>query len=198
MMREKSLEIMAFAAILAIATASVLISPSAFAQPTTTTTNTSPFPQLPTSSSNPSTINMTSENKNAYTISSGFTRINNFVTTYTITGGIDSIKSSSDLITSTIIKDFDGNANIGYVKNGLSSQANIQQQQLRQRQNQQQPSSLPNPFVDKSVINQTISDAVTNAISSASVSFGGYLQIKCIFGMNLADYHCNSFLFEDN
>jgi hypothetical protein len=102
------------------------------------------------------------------------------------------MKSSSDLITSTIIKDFDNNANIGYVKNGLSSQANAQQQQLRQRQNQQQPPSLPNPFVAKSVINQTISDAVTNAISSASVSFGGYLQIKCIFGTNLADYHCNS------
>ncbi|HEY6165125.1 MAG TPA: hypothetical protein VIW25_09440 [Nitrososphaeraceae archaeon] len=191
MMKEKSLEIMAFAAILATAIASIFISPSAFAKLTTTTTNTSPFPQLPTPSSNPSTINMTSENKNAYTISSGFTRINNFVTTYTITGGIDSIKSSSDLLTSTIIKDFDGNANIGYVKNGLSSQATAQQQQLRQRQNQQQP-SLPNPFVAKSVINQTISDAVTNAISSASVSFGGYLQIKCIFGTNLADYHCNS------
>jgi hypothetical protein len=195
MMREKSLEIMAFAAMLATAIASVLISPSAFAQPTTTTTNSNPFSQLPTPSSNPSTINMTSENKNAYTISSGFTKIKNFVTTYTITGGIDSIKSSSDLITSTIIKDFDGNANIGYVKNGLSSQANAQQQQLRQRQNQQQSSSLPNPFVDKSVINQTISDAVTNAIPSASVSFGGYLQIKCIFGMNLADYHCNNVPF---
>ena len=193
MMREKSLEIMAFAAIVT-AIASVFISPSAFAKPTTTTTNTSSFPQLPTPSSNPSIINMTSENKNAYTISSGFTRIDNFVTTYTITGGIDSIKSSSDLITSTIIKDFDGNANIGYVKNGLSSQANAQQQQVRQRQNQQQP-SLPNPFVDKSDINQTISDAVTNAISSASISFGGYLQIKCIFGMNLADYHCNSVPF---
>ena len=194
MMREKSLEIMAFAAILDTAIASVFISPSAFAKPTTTTTNTSSFPQLPTPSSNPSIINMTSENKNAYTISSGFTRINNFVTTYTITGGIDSIKSSSDLITSTLIKDFDGNANIGYVKNGFSSQANAQQQQVRQRQNQQQP-SLPNPFVDKSDINQTISDAITNAISSASVSFGGYLQIKCIFGMNLAYYHCNSVPF---
>ena len=55
--------------------------------------------------------------------------------------------------------------------------------------------SLPNPFVNKSDINQTISDAITNAISSASVSFGGYLQIKCIFGMNLADYHCNSVPF---
>jgi hypothetical protein len=195
MMREKSLEIVAFAAMLATAIASVLTSQSAFTQPTATTTNTSPFPQLPTPpSSNPSTINVTSENKNTYTISSRFARINNFVTTYTIIGGIDSMKSSSDLITSTIIKDFDGNANIGYVKNGLSSQANAQQQQLRQRQNQQQP-SLPNPFVDKSVINQTISDAVTNAMSSASVSFGGYLQIKCIFGMNLADYQCNSVPF---
>jgi hypothetical protein len=178
---------MAFAAMLATTIASVLISPSAFAQPTTTTTNSNPFSQLPTPSSNPSTINMTSENKNAYTISSGFTKINNFVTSYTITGGIDSVKSSSDLITSTIIKDFDGNANIGYVKNGISSQANAQQ-----HLQQQQSISLPNPFVDKTIINHAISNALNNAISSASVSFGGYLQIKCTFGMNLVDYKCNN------
>jgi hypothetical protein len=109
---------------------------------------------------------MTSENKNTYTISSGFTKINNFVTTYTITGGIDSVKSSSDLIVSTIIKDFDANANIGYVKNDLSSQANAQQQL-------QQSISLPNPFVDKTIINHAISNALNNAIFSASVSFGG-------------------------
>jgi hypothetical protein len=129
---------------------------------------------------------MTSENKNTYTISSGFTKINNFFTTYTITGGIESVKSSSDLIVSTIIKDFDANANIGYVKNDLLSQANSQQQL------QQQSISLPNPFVDKTIINHAISDALNNAISSASVSFGGYLQIKCTFGMNLADYKCNT------
>ena len=123
-------------------TATIFIFPSSFAQPTTAT---NPFPQLPSPLSNPSSINMTSENKNTYTISSGFTKINNFVTTYTITGGIDSVKSSSDLIVSTIIKDFDANANIGYVKNDLSSQANAQQQLQQQHQ---QSISLPNPFVD--------------------------------------------------
>ena len=129
---------------------------------------------------------MTSENKNTYAISSGSTKITNFVTTYTITGGIDSVKSSSDLIVSTIIKDFDANANIGYVKNDLLSQANSQQQL------QQQSISLPNPFVDKTIINHAISAALNNAISSASVSFGGYLQIKCTFGINLVDYKCNT------
>ena len=194
MMTEKSFGTMALTAVFAAIIANALISPSSvFAQPstatTTTTTATNPFPQLPTPpSSNPSSIKMTSENKNAYTISSGSTRINNFVTTYTITGGINSIKSSSDLIVSTIIKDFDANANIGYVKNDLSSQTNTVQQQ-------QQKQQLPNPFVDKSVINQAISSAVNNVISSASVSYGGYLQIKCAFGMNLADYQCNSVPF---
>ena len=185
MIREKSFEIMALTVMLATI-ANVLISPSVFAQPaTTTTTTTNPFPKLPTPpSSNPTSISIISQNKNTYTISSGFTKVNNFATTYMITGGIDSIKSSSGLITSTIIRDFDGNANIGYVKNDLSSQANTGQQQ-----------QLPNPFVDKSVINQTISNAVNNAISSASVSFGGYLQIKCTFGMNLANYQCNSVPF---
>ena len=132
---------------------------------------------------------MTSENKNTYTISSGFTKINNFVTTYTITGGIDSVKSSSDLIVSTIIKDFDANANIGYVKNDPSPK---QMLNSRLQQQHQQSISLPNPFVDKTIINHAISNAFNNAISSASVSFGGYLQIKCTFGMNLADYKCNT------
>lgn len=180
---EKCFQIAALISILAT-TATIFIFPSSFAQPTTAT---NPFPQLPSPLSNPSSINMTSENKNTYTISSGSTKINNFVTTYTITGGIDSVKSSSDLIVSTIIKDFDANANIGYVKNDLSSQANAQQQLQ-----QQQSISLPNPFVDKTIINHAISNAFNNAISSASVSFGGYLQIKCTIGMNLADYKCNS------
>jgi hypothetical protein len=194
MITEKPFETMALTAILAAIIANAPISPSSvFAQPSTstttaTTTATNPFPQLPTPpSNNPSSIKMTSENKNTYTISSGSTRINNFVTTYTITGGINSIKSSSDLIVSTIIKDFDANANIGYVKNDLSSQTNTVQQQQKQQ--------LPNPFVDKSVINQAISNAVNNVISSASVSYGGYLQIKCAFGMSLADYQCNSVPF---
>ena len=107
---------------------------------------------------------MTSENKNAYIITSGFTKINSFATTYIITDGIDSVKSSSDLIVSTIIKDFDANANVVYGKNDLSSQANAQQQQSI---------SLPNPFVDKTIINHAISNALNNAIFSASVSFGG-------------------------
>jgi hypothetical protein len=193
MITEKSFDTMALTAMLAAIIANALISPSSiFAQPSTATATTpntrNPFPQLPTSpSGNPSSIKMTSENKNTYTISSASTRINNFVTTYTITGGINSIKSSSDLIQSTIIKDFDANANIGYVKNDLSSQTNTIQQQQKQQ--------LPNPFVDKSVINQAISNAVNNVISSASVSYGGYLQIKCAFGMNLADYQCNSVPF---
>jgi hypothetical protein len=49
---------------------------------------------------------------NTYTVSSGFPKINNFVTIYTITGGLDSIRSSSDLIISTTTKDIDSNVNV--------------------------------------------------------------------------------------
>ena len=117
--------------------------------------------------------------------------------TYTITGGLDSIRSSSDLIISTITKDFDSNANIGYVSSASSppQQSPAQQQNQNQQRNQnqqQQQSMLPNPFVDKSMINETISTAIQNAISSSSISSGGYTQIKCNFGMNLADYICNT------
>ncbi len=142
-----------------------------------------PFPNLPPPLSTSSSISITGENKNTYTISSGFATIDNFVTIYTITGGLNSIKSSSDLIISTITKDFDSNANIGYVRSGFSSP---------QQNQQQQQNTLPNPFVDKSMINETISTAIQNAISSSSTSVGGYTQIKCNFGMNLADYSCNN------
>jgi len=155
------------------------------------TTGTGAFSNLPPPLSNPSLISITSENKNTYTISSGFAKINNFVTTCTITGGLDSIRSSSDLIISTIIKDFDSNANIGYVRSGSSSSQQSPQQQENQIQQQQQ-NTLPNPFVDKSIVNETVSTAIQNGISSPSILIGGYTQIKCNFGMNLAAYICNS------
>jgi len=171
---------------------STIVTPAvSFGQSSTTGTGTGPFPNLPPPLSNPSSISITSENKNTYTISSGFAKINNFLTTYTITGGLDSIRSSLDLIISTITKDFDSNANIGYVTSGSSSPQQSLAQQKNQIQQQQQ-NTLPNPFVDKSMINETISTAIQNAISSSSISFGGYTQIKCNFGMNLADYICNT------
>jgi hypothetical protein len=110
------------------------------------------------------------------------------VTIYTITGGLDSIKSSSDLIISTTTKDF--YVNIGYVRSGTSSPQQSPEQQ--KNQNHQQQNILPSPFVNKSMINETISTAIQNAISSSSISLGGYSQIKCNFGMNLADYICNT------
>jgi hypothetical protein len=162
-----------------------------FGQSSTTGTGNGPFSNLPPPLSNPSSISITSENKNTYTISSGFAKINNFLTTYTITGGLDSIRSSSDLIISTITNDFDSNANIGYVRSGSSSPQQSLEQQKNQIQQQLQ-NTLPNPFVDKSMINETISTTIQNAISSSSISVGGYTQIKCNFGMNLADFICNT------
>ena len=141
-----------------------------------------PFPDLPPPLSTSSSISINSLNKNAYSISGTFAKVDNFVTTYTIMGGLNSIKSSADLIISTITKDFNSNANIGYVRGGSSSSQHSLQQQ----------NTLPNPFVDKSMINQTISTSIQNAISSSSLSIGGYTQIKCNFGMYLADYSCNS------
>ena len=170
-----------------ILTLSIFTPAISFAQSSTT----GPFPNLPPPLSNPSSISIAGENNNIYTVSSGFAKINNFVTTYTITGGLDSITSSSDLIISTITKDFDSNANIGYVRSGSSFPQQIPDQQQNQNQQQQQ-SMLPNPFVDKSMINETISTAIQNVISSSSISSGGYTQIKCNFGMNLADYICNT------
>ena len=189
-MTNKKYSIFVFLGIVSL-TLTIVTPAVSFGQSSTTGTGTGPFLNLPPPLSNPSSTSITSENKNTYTISSGFAKINNFLTTYTITGGLDSIRSSSDLIISTITKDFDSNANIGYVRSGSSFPQQIPDQQQNQNQQQQQ-NMLPNPFVDKSMINETISTAIQNAISSSSISFGGYTQIKCNFGMNLADYICNT------
>src|SRR5687768_11110541 len=62
-----------------------------------------------------STIHITKDSSNSYALSSGSSQIGTFDTTHTIVGSVTSLKESTDLITSTIIKDFDKSPVIGYV-----------------------------------------------------------------------------------
>ena len=76
-------------------------------------------PPSPVRPNEPPNITITSNSNSVYSIPSTFVKVDRFSKNYTIAGEISSINASKDLITSTIVDDFDKNPNIGYiVRNG--------------------------------------------------------------------------------
>ena len=144
--------------------------------------------------SNATTI--TTYSSSVYSIPSTSVQLNTFNTNYTIAGTISSLNDSKELITSTIINDFDKNPNIGYVvNNGSSSSVSSQTSPASTlRQSQPQP-GIPNPFVSTDMVNQKITNEIQHAIAAAAASSTNVLEkhveIKCTFGMILADYKCS-------
>jgi hypothetical protein len=135
----------------------------------------------------PSNITITSSSNSVYSIPSTFVKVDRFSVNYAIAGKISSLNDSRDLITSTIVDDFDKNPNIGYVVNSSSSQI------LSSTTSSPQP-GLPNPFVSKDLINQKITNETQEAIAAAGPSTSStekHVEIKCTFGMILADYTCS-------
>ncbi len=137
-------------------------------------------------SSSFSAVHITKDTTNSYTLSSGFTSIGTFDTTYTILGNITSIENTRDLIISTITKDYDSTPTVGYVKvppqNTSQGEASSSSQQ----------STIANPFADKATINQRITTEIQKAIESAEKSNFVNLEIRCDFGMDLSDWKCSS------
>lgn len=119
-----------------------------------------------------SPIHIIKDGTNSYAISSGSARIGTFDTSYTILGSIDSLKTSVDLIRSTIIQDYDSSPTIGYVKvpGAVSPGAN--------------------PFADIATLNQTITSEIDKAIKSTERSNLTDIVIKCNFGMELSEWKC--------
>ena len=140
------------------------------------------------SASSFSAVHITKDTTNSYTISSGFTSIGTFDTTYTILGDINSMKNASDLIISTVTKDYDSTPTIGYVK--VAPQKTAQGE--ANSSSSPQPSTIANPFADKATINQRIMTEIHKAIESAAKSNFVNLEIRCDFGMDLSDWKCSS------
>jgi len=145
------------------------------------------FAQTSSSASSFSAVHITKYTTNSYTISSGFSSIGTFDTTYTILGNITSIQNARDLIISTITKDYDSTPTIGYVKvtpqktaEGEASSSSSQQ------------STIANPFADKATINQRIITEIDKAMESSAKSNFVNFEIKCDFGMDLSDWKCSS------
>jgi hypothetical protein len=146
------------------------------------------FAQTSSSASSFSAVHITKDTTNSYTISSGFTSIGTFDTTYTILGNITSMKNARDLIISTVTKDYDSTPTIGYVK--VAPQKTAQGE--ANSSSSPQPSTIANPFADKATINQRITTEIQKAMESAAKSNIVNLEIKCDFGMDLSDWKCSS------
>jgi hypothetical protein len=149
----------------------------------------SPITSFPSKPSN--NITITTNSNSVYSIPSTSVQVDRFSTNYTIAGTISSLNDSRDLITSTIVDDFDKNPNIGYVVNSSSSRtfstASPSTTQL----------GLPNPFVSEDLINQKITNEIQGAIAAAAAAAAStsstekHVEIKCTFDMILADYKCS-------
>src|SRR5919112_4552750 len=144
------------------------------------------FAQTSSSASSFSAVHITKYTTNSYTISSGFSSIGTFDTTYTILGNITSIQNSRDLIISTITKDYDSTPTIGYVKVAPQKTAE------GEAGSSSSSSTIANPFADKATINQRIMTEIHKAIESAAKSNFVNLEIRCDFGMDLSDWKCSS------
>jgi hypothetical protein len=127
------------------------------------------------------TITITAYSTSVYSIPSTFVKVDRFGANYTIIGKMSFVNASRNLITSTIVDDFDKNPNIGYVVNNSSSP------------NTSAQPGLPNPFVSNETIIQKITNETQNAITVATNTnpAGKNVEIKCSFGMILADYKCS-------
>jgi hypothetical protein len=145
------------------------------------------FAQTSSSASSFSAVHITKYTTNSYTISSGFSSIGTFDTTYTILGNITSIQNARDLIISTITKDYDSTPTIGYVKVAPQKTA-----EGDASSSSSQPSTIANPFADKATINQRIISEIDKAMESSAKSNFVNLEIKCDFGMDLSDWKCSS------
>jgi hypothetical protein len=120
----------------------------------------------------PQNTTITRDSNSVYSIPSTFVKVDRFNANYTIAGEISSINASRDLITSTVV-----DVRVSRSNSSLSIAP--------------QP-GLPNPFVNTDTINQKITNETQSAITAASVTnpTERNVEIKCTFGMILADYKC--------
>jgi hypothetical protein len=129
--------------------------------------------------SSSSSLHITKHSSNSYSLSSGSSHIGSFDTTYNILGSVSSIKQSHNLITSTIINDYDKSPFIGYViaHKGKSSDSS-------------KSPGLANPFADKATINAKIKNEIQKSIDSTSKIKTKEAVIKCNFGMEISKWNC--------
>lgn len=139
-------------------------------------------------SSSPS-IHITKDTTLEYSIANGTVLIGAFDSSYSITGDAKSLRSSKNLIISTVEDDFIKSPSVGYVlvANNTSATTSSNSTAATGQKN------IANPFASTDTIKQNIQNKITESIDSLSssnskVKFG---NIHCDFGSSLRDWNCN-------
>jgi hypothetical protein len=131
-------------------------------------------------------IDITKDGTNSYIISGGSSSVGSFDTTYRIAGERSTVKTSEDLIISTITDDFSSSPTIGYVMatNMTTSSGGATNAST---------ATLPNPFATPQQITERISSELRRVIAEAEsgATEGQDVEIKCDFGMSLDDMRCH-------
>ncbi len=181
------------AIVIAIATSTTITFPNVavFATPllapggndTTTDTTTTP----PETVEQQQTIHITKDGTNSYIISGGSSSVGSFDTTYRVVGERSTVRTSEDLIITTITDDFTSSPTIGYVMaanmtttgGGATTNATT--------------ATLPNPFASSEQITERITSELRRVVTEAenSTTEGQSVEIKCDFGMSLEDMRCH-------
>jgi len=127
------------------------------------------------------TIHIIKDGTNSYSLSGGSSSIGSFDTTYRIAGERNAIRSSENLIITTVTDDFKTSPTIGYIRAAGSSATTATD------------TTLPNAFATTEQITERISNELRRIITEAenNTSEGQYVEIKCGFGMTLEDMSCH-------
>ena len=133
------------------------------------------------------TIHITKDGTNSYIISGGSSSVGSFDTTYRVVGERSTVRTSEDLIITTITDDFTSSPTIGYVMaanmttsgGGATTNATT--------------ATLPNPFASPEQITERITTELRRVITEAenNTPQGQHVEIKCDFGMTLDEMRCH-------
>jgi hypothetical protein len=127
-------------------------------------------------------IHITKHGTNSYVISGGSSSVGSFDTTYRVVGERSAVRTSEDLIITTITDDFRRSPTIGYVSTGTTTGIA-----------QDATTTLPNPFATPEQITERITNDLRRVITEAenNTAQGQLVEIKCDFGMTLEDMRCH-------
>lgn len=141
----------------------------------------------PTAGQEQQTIHITKDGTNSYVLSGGTSSVGSFDTTYRIVGERSVVRTSEDLIITTITSDYSSSPTIGYVSAGNMTATTT-------GGTADTGATLPNPFASPEQITERITSDLRRVISEAenNTPQGQLVEIDCDFGMTLDDMRCQS------
>ena len=151
-------------------------------------------PTTPSSSANPvpsSLVHITKYATIDYSIANSTVLIGTFHNSYSIVGDPKSLRSSKDLIISTVEDDFIKSPSVGYVLAGNNTSASTKSSSSSNSTATGQ--NIANPFASIDTIKQNIQSKITESIhslSSANMTNVKLANLRCDFDSSLSDWNC--------